>query len=275
MKEILKINKPCSEDWNKMHGNDQFRFCNSCQHEVVDFTTMSAEEIADYLNEVKGRKVCGRLREEQMNSPIQLDTVYLEGYRVKRKQRRVPIYVLALGVVIISSCQEQNELFITNGKVNYNQVTDSLEREVVEEEPDISMGILEEVLEEEILIMDYNEEMGDVAFGDIDFGYDVLPQFKGGQDSLYSFMKRNFVYPDWEKERGIEGRVIVQVTIDEQGAIKDCKIVRTVDKAKNFDNEVIRLMRLMPKWSPALRKELPISMEVNIPIVFKLKEDKD
>src|SRR5580765_5101846 len=63
----LTIPKPCHEDWNKMTPNETGRFCASCVKSVVDFTNRSASEIQDYFTENKGKSVCGRFRNEQVN----------------------------------------------------------------------------------------------------------------------------------------------------------------------------------------------------------------
>ena len=51
----LSINNPCSEDWNKMTKNSEGRFCALCQKNVVDFTSMSDEEIKNYFLKQKNR----------------------------------------------------------------------------------------------------------------------------------------------------------------------------------------------------------------------------
>lgn len=39
----LHIPKPCHEDWQAMHGNAQQRFCDSCQHHVVNLSAMTSD----------------------------------------------------------------------------------------------------------------------------------------------------------------------------------------------------------------------------------------
>ena len=62
----LSINNPCCEDWNKMTKNGEGRFCSLCQKNVIDFTSMSDEEIKNYFLNYKGASLCGRLKKEQL-----------------------------------------------------------------------------------------------------------------------------------------------------------------------------------------------------------------
>lgn len=61
----LHIPKPCHEDWNKMNPTTQGRHCQNCYKKVVDFTTMSDEQVMHYLTITSG-ETCGRIRKDQL-----------------------------------------------------------------------------------------------------------------------------------------------------------------------------------------------------------------
>lgn len=61
----LKIESPCQENWGIMHANEGGKFCDSCQKNVVDFTTKSPREIARIISEAQG-KTCGRFTSTQL-----------------------------------------------------------------------------------------------------------------------------------------------------------------------------------------------------------------
>ncbi len=75
----LKIDKPCSEDFSKMNPSESGRFCQLCEKNVVDFTQLSALEIAQIMQNSNG-KICARMKESQLQSPI------IE-YNVQRKAK--------------------------------------------------------------------------------------------------------------------------------------------------------------------------------------------
>jgi hypothetical protein len=64
---MLNIPKPCNEDWNKMNPTQQGAFCGSCQKEVVDFTSMTDEQVLHFLSQHAGKKLCGRATITQVN----------------------------------------------------------------------------------------------------------------------------------------------------------------------------------------------------------------
>jgi len=61
----LKIESPCQENWGRMHANEGGKFCDSCQKNVIDFTTKSPSQIAQIISEAQG-KTCGRFTSTQL-----------------------------------------------------------------------------------------------------------------------------------------------------------------------------------------------------------------
>lgn len=66
----ISIPEPCSEDWDKMLPEEKGRFCMSCQKVVVDFTTMSDEQLLKYFTEYKGKNTCGHFLATQVDRPL-------------------------------------------------------------------------------------------------------------------------------------------------------------------------------------------------------------
>ncbi|WP_304131400.1 carboxypeptidase-like regulatory domain-containing protein [Mesonia mobilis] len=64
MKFKLNIPKPCHEDWQQMSPTQKGKFCASCQKEVIDFTILSATEIARKTKNAK--QLCGRFTSTQL-----------------------------------------------------------------------------------------------------------------------------------------------------------------------------------------------------------------
>ena len=83
------------------------------------------------------------------------------------------------------------------------------------------------------------------------------------------FIGKNIKYPEKNRENGITGIVIVEFTITTEGNIEDVKVVKGVDPL--LDNEAIRVVKLMPKWTPAENKGEKVNMIYNLPIRFKLQ----
>lgn len=100
------------------------------------------------------------------------------------------------------------------------------------------------------------------------FKVEKKPEFPGGDIAMLNFIKNNVKYPPESKEIGIQGRVFVEFIIDINGKVIKAKVVHSADK--NLDAEALRVIKLMPDWSPGKQrgKEVPVSYV--IPVNFKL-----
>ena len=88
-----------------------------------------------------------------------------------------------------------------------------------------------------------------------------MPEFPGGGMSAFmDYIKTNMRYPASAKENGTQGRVTVQFVVDEDGSIKDSKVLRSVDK--DMDAEALRLINTMPKWKPGRQKYTGFILQV-------------
>ena len=91
------------------------------------------------------------------------------------------------------------------------------------------------------------------------------PQFPGGIKACEHFIKENLRYPDTESD--VQGRVIVSFMVERDGSLSDIKVVRGLDPA--FDEEALRVVKMMPKWSPGATDGKISVMRYTIPIIFK------
>lgn len=91
------------------------------------------------------------------------------------------------------------------------------------------------------------------------------PQFPGGIKACEQFIKENLRYPDTGSD--VQGRVIVSFMVERDGSLSDIKVVRGLDPA--FDEEALRVVKMMPKWSPGATDGKISVMRYTIPIIFK------
>jgi len=96
---------------------------------------------------------------------------------------------------------------------------------------------------------------------------DQMPEYPGGQEGLRNFLARNVRYPIEALQRGIQGRVYVNFVIDENGDVTNIKIARGVHKS--LDQEAVRVVKLMPKWTPGMQDGKPVKVSYTAPISFK------
>lgn len=67
----LAIPAPCQQRWQDMKPKESGRFCDSCQKTVVDFTTMTDQQIGAYFSN-QPKNVCGRFTASQLNRDVVL-----------------------------------------------------------------------------------------------------------------------------------------------------------------------------------------------------------
>ena len=99
-----------------------------------------------------------------------------------------------------------------------------------------------------------------------------MPQFPGGPAAMMKFIADSLRYPSVVCTGGVEGRIVVRFVVDCKGNIVNPLVVRSVDPL--LDREAIRLVKSMPKWIPGRQNGKPVCVIYNVPIRFKLYEEK-
>lgn len=95
-----------------------------------------------------------------------------------------------------------------------------------------------------------------------------LPEYLGGEAKMKEFIKSKLQYPEFEKNNKIEGTVYVSFVVSESGKLSDIKIVRSI--SKGLDNEVLRVIKLMPDWIPGLVSGKAAKIRMVLPVKFEL-----
>ena len=93
--------------------------------------------------------------------------------------------------------------------------------------------------------------------------------FKGGDDSMHTFIARNLKYPHVARENNIEGRVMVRCTLSGQGIISNPVIKRSLER--NCDSAALEVVRKMPPWIPATYRSSPIPSQQIIVVQYYLE----
>lgn len=101
---------------------------------------------------------------------------------------------------------------------------------------------------------------------------EIMPEFPGGINSLMSYLGMNIVYPKEAIKENHEGRTLVSFVVTKDGSINNI----TVLKSSNYpelDNEALRVVKSMPKWSPGKNKGKVVNVRYTIPIQFKIPKE--
>lgn len=93
---------------------------------------------------------------------------------------------------------------------------------------------------------------------------DEAAQFPGGMEKIKQYLFENFHYPSTEKFW--KGTIFVDFVIEKDGSIGKVEILSGGPQV--FDDEVIRVIKNMPKWIPAQKDGKPVRSYFDIPIRF-------
>lgn len=92
---------------------------------------------------------------------------------------------------------------------------------------------------------------------------EIGPEYIGGQPQMYRFINANLNNALATKK----GRVNLRFVIEKDGSIGDVEIMRGL--CPPCDEEAKRVVKLMPKWTPAQINHKYIRCFYHMPIVFK------
>ena len=95
-----------------------------------------------------------------------------------------------------------------------------------------------------------------------------LPQFPGGAAEFMKWLTKNLRYPSSAQQQKVKGRVVAEFIVNKDGSVSDLQVVEHLNMA--CDNEVLRVLRMMPNWQPGLMNAKPCRTKVCIPVVFNL-----
>lgn len=98
--------------------------------------------------------------------------------------------------------------------------------------------------------------------------FDSPPRPMGGFKSI----QENLKYPETARAAGIEGKVFVRVKIDEAGKVVGTQVVKSSGR-DDLDKAATDAIRLT-KWNPAQKNDQAVKVEISIPVVFRLGEEK-
>ncbi|MDD2797951.1 MAG: TonB family protein [Bacteroidales bacterium] len=101
------------------------------------------------------------------------------------------------------------------------------------------------------------------------FPYETAPEFAGGVNKLFEFLAKEQKYPTIAMENNIQGKVVTQFYIDENGKITDLEIIRNANYY--LDVEALRVINAMPVWTPGTLEGKNVKVKITLPIYFRIQ----
>ncbi|MCH5173038.1 MAG: energy transducer TonB [Bacteroidales bacterium] len=122
-------------------------------------------------------------------------------------------------------------------------------------------------------ILDYVEEVKEEVIEEETIPFQLVeekPKFNGGDANEFTkWVNKQLQYPDVAKENGVQGRVMLQFTVNTDGSVSNVKVVRGVDPS--LDKEAVRVVSMSPKWTPGKQRDRKVKVTYTFPVIFQLR----
>jgi protein TonB len=96
-----------------------------------------------------------------------------------------------------------------------------------------------------------------------------MPKFPGG--NVEDYLGKQIRYSAEDVQLGIQGTVFVSFVIEKDGSVSGVKMLSGVANGPDLNNEALRVIAEMPKWTPGKQDGHPVRIQYMIPIHFKLQ----
>lgn len=226
----------------------------------VEAETRSKKANADVqrtASPVAMQLVSGQVRSAEGNSPIPGANVIIKG--------------TSLGTVTDANGNYQLEVPVTKNQLVYSFIGFTSKEEAIKKPTQNDVTLDADVSQlSEVVVTGYGfDDMGMPKPSEY---VTPLPEPEGGRKAYQKYLETNLQYPQQALDQKIEGRVTIQFTVTFDGRVQDFNVIRSL--GYGCDEEVIRLLRQGPAWSPSKRNEVTRDSKVRVRMRFKLPDKK-
>jgi protein TonB len=132
-----------------------------------------------------------------------------------------------------------------------------------------------EPTEPDLMIPDGFFNLGNEKYGEEDeekvwVHLEKQPEFPGGEKALFEYLSKTMIYPQREKEIGIQAKVFVRFVVEKDGRVSNVEILNP-DAVEGFKDEATRVLAQMPSWIPGEQNGRKVRAYFTMPISFRLK----
>ncbi|WP_289664748.1 hypothetical protein [Flavobacterium panacagri] len=291
-KHKITIPKPCQENWNKMTPTESGRFCMSCSKTVVDFTLMLPEQIQHFFIQNQNEKICGRFRKSQLDAII----IQIPNRVLYTQTNYSKMFLLALFIAMgttLFSCQNKEGKKQKIDTVEVVKDSDSKSHTSVEQassyydslhpavpppsasktdghksaKPTENDNLKSEKISGSESQKTTNKKNSSSKEQPIyvsgEVVYETNAEFPGGIDQFYTFFAKEFKRP----EDSDATKTRLAFAVEKNGSVSFLECSPSVDQA--IENEIIRVLKLCPKWQPGQSDGKKVKRQYSLPITLQ------
>lgn len=225
---------PCSVGPEQLTPSAQGHYCRSCDREVVDFTAGTTADVLRAQAAAPDGRLCGRFYRSQLAPES----------RPPALRTRLRQFLLVAVLVLVQSLTAREAW----AQVQPRSGSPAPWYAPAAPAPAASLAQPQELM----------------VFGAV---AEKMPQPPGGIEGLMKFLGNIMQYP----ATTAEGKVFVAFIVQPDGRLTGFEVVKGVDPL--LDAEALRVLRLMPAWTPGEQNGHPVAVRYTLPITFTLASE--
>ena len=238
---------------------------------------MKVEEVKSVENSLEEKFVLkGQVMDYSSKKPVPGASVLVRGTTTGTlvdKDGKFQLPVKDGDVLIVSYIGLQTQSLVVKGNANLvvwmKEDVQSMEEMVVTGMAQDGVGAKSvDPNKKVVAVVDVPNDKPVIQDGEVFTVVEEMPQFPGGMGEAMRFLAKNIKYPVESQKAKIEGRVIVQFVVKENGKVADIKVMRGV--SPELDAEAMRVVGLMPDWIPGKQRGKAVAVKYTMPIMFRL-----
>lgn len=135
-------------------------------------------------------------------------------------------------------------------------------------EIDLDIEMTEEAVVEDVAEFIVEGKPEEEAVDEIFSVVEIMPTFPGGNSEFYEYVSKNLKYPRKALKAQVEGKVIVEFVVEEDGDISDIEILKGI--GYDCDEEAVRVLKSSPNWIPGKQQGKKVKVKVMVPLNFSI-----
>ncbi len=104
------------------------------------------------------------------------------------------------------------------------------------------------------------------------------PEFPGGIEKFYAYLAKNLQYKNFAPTKNITTKIFISFIVEKNGNLSNVKVssngfgpkLSEEDASSPFYKDVIGMLKMCPKWKPAIQNGYVVRCRYNVPINIDL-----
>jgi len=96
--------------------------------------------------------------------------------------------------------------------------------------------------------------------------FDELPEFPGGPEAMQRYLEERLAMPSVMRGVCASRKLVVGFVVEKDGSLSHIEIFKSINGCPDFDYDVLRAIKAMPKWLPGKIKRRYVRCYYKLPV---------